>query len=139
MVQKWSKLACAPIYGNRAMGRNSVNFSPISKRKLSSCSGHRDLQVEYAQAWFWAIFKNSNYRAQIWARAPRGLGWVPKSQNPPKSSVTGWWFLVNQYLDNDFSKKFRLVPPPHSGALVKAIMSFVPPYPWVCIKWSQHT
>ena len=110
MVQKWSKLALAPIYGHRAMARNSVNLRPISKRKLSSCSGHRDLQVEHLLAWVWSIFKYVDFVHPYMGTVPRGRGWVWKSQNPPKSWVTGWWSLVNQYLDNDFSKKFVWKP-----------------------------
>ena len=39
------------IYGHYVL----VIFDSTSKRKLSSCSGHWDLQVEHLQAWFWYI------------------------------------------------------------------------------------
>ena len=112
MAQKRSNSRRTPIFGHRVIARNSVILSPISKRKVSPCSGHKGEQVEYLGSWLWPIFQYSDFRAQKWAWPPRGTKLARRSQNPSRSSVTGWVFLVNHYLDNDFSKFSKPKPPP---------------------------
>ena len=49
--------------------------------------------------------------AHIWKWAWLGTRWTWRFRNPTKSLVYGYGFLVNSYLENEFSKKKRLNPP----------------------------
>ena len=112
MGKKLPNLALAPIYGHTIFVNNSAIFCPISKRKISSCTGDQQLQVEHPYAWFRPCLQNLIFLAQKWAWPPRAQYWAPGVRDPIKSSVMCPSFLVNCYLKIEFHKKFRLAPPP---------------------------
>ena len=69
MANNWPKIArkwpCDHMNWHHVWFHNLIILSLISKRKLSSCSGHSELSFEHHKSGFWVNLKKKYFSAKI--------------------------------------------------------------------------
>ena len=109
-----SKLGCVTIYGHTFIAYNSVIFGPIPKKIIQGYSGDDYLPdlLGYFLGGLGVQLNSAPGDAYLRARPSRKARKSQRLRNFTKSSPYGWGFLVNPYLQTEFSQKFRVNPPP---------------------------
>ena len=110
-----------------------IRFLPISRSILVQSRKflYRDAQgmiiykIGYILGGLVARLNLRPVAAHIWARPSRGARNTQRLQIFAKSSPYGWGFLVNPYLQIEFSQKFWVNPPPLNDSFRKDLAGVV--------------